>query len=118
MITLDDELVELLVEWRHSQLKHGEKKFVLSYDDQPMIKSTLNNVLHKYADLAGVPHINGRGLRHSHASYLIAELGADVLTVSKRLGHSSPDVTLRYYAHMFDRNDELIADKMVGSMKI
>lgn len=83
-----------------------------------MIKSTLNNVIHKFAKIAGVPSINGRGLRHSHASYLIAELGADVLTVSKRLGHSSPDVTLRYYSHMFARNDELIADKMVGSMNL
>src|SRR5699024_7355336 len=117
-ITLDDELVRILVEWRQAQLEHGVKKFVLSYDDRPMIKSTLNNVIHKYAKLAGVPDINGRGLRHSHASFLIAELGADVLTVSKRLGHSSPAVTLRYYAHMFDRNDELIADKMVGSMDL
>ena len=118
IITLDDELVQILKDWRQTQLSHGVKKFVLSYDDRPMIKSTLNNVLHKYAKLAGVPGINGRGLRHSHASYLIAELGADVLTVSKRLGHSSPAVTLRYYAHMFDRNDELIADKMVGSMDL
>lgn len=118
VITLDDELVQILKDWRQVQLAHGVKKFVLSYDGRPMIKSTLNNVLQKYADLAGVPHVNGRGLRHSHASYLIAELGADVLTVSKRLGHSSPAVTLRYYAHMFDRNDELIADKMVGSMDL
>jgi integrase len=118
IITLDDELVQILKDWRQIQLDHGVKKFVLSYDDRLMIKSTLNNVLHKYAKLAGVPGINGRGLRHSHASYLIAELGADVLTVSKRLGHSSPAVTLRYYAHMFDRNDELIADKMVGSMDL
>lgn len=117
-ITLDDELVQILAEWRQVQLEHGVKKFVLSYDDRPMIKSTLNNVIHKYAKLAGVPDINGRGLRHSHASYLIAELGADVLTVSKRLGHSSPAVTLRYYAHMFDRNDEVVAEKMVGSMEI
>lgn len=117
-ITLDDELVEILAEWRKCQLEHGVKKFVLSYDDRPMIKSTLNNVIHKYAKLARVPDINARGLRHSHASYLIAELGADVLTVSKRLGHSSPAVTLRYYAHMFDRNDEVIAERMVGSMKI
>ena len=114
IITLDDELVHILKDWRQTQLSHGVKKFVLSYDDRPMIKSTLNNVLHKYAKLAGVPGINGRGL----TSYLIAELGADVLTVSKRLGHSSPAVTLRYYAHMFDRNDELIADKMVGSMDL
>ena len=118
IITLDSELVQILKDWRKAQLAHGVKKFVISYDDRPMIKSTLNNVLKKYAKLAGVPGINGRGLRHSHASYLIAELGADVLTVSKRLGHSSPAVTLRYYAHMFDRNDELIADKMVGSMDL
>lgn len=117
-ITLDDELVRILVEWRQAQLEHGVKKFVLSYDDRPMIKSTLNNVIHKYAKLAGVPDINGRGLRHSHASFLIAELGADVLTVSKRLGHSNPAVTLRYYAHMFDRNDEVVAEEMVGSMEI
>lgn len=118
IITLDDELVQVLKAWRQEQLDHGVKQFVLSYDDRPMIKSTLNNVIHKFAKIAGVPSINGRGLRHSHASYLIAELGADVLTVSKRLGHSSPDVTLRYYSHMFARNDELIADKMVGSMNL
>lgn len=118
IITLDDELVQVLKAWRQEQLDHGVKQFVLSYDDRPMIKSTLNNVIHKFAKIAGVLSINGRGLRHSHASYLIAELGADVLTVSKRLGHSSPDVTLRYYSHMFARNDELIADKMVGSMNL
>ena len=65
-----------------------------------------------------VAKVEFNGIRYSHSSDLIAELGADVLTVSKRLGHSSPAVTLRYYAHMFDRNDELIADKMVVSMDL
>lgn len=65
-----------------------------------------------------VAKVEFNGIRYSHASYLIAELGADVLTVSKWLGHSSPAVTLRYYAHMFDRNDELIADKIGGSMDL
>ncbi|WP_278960681.1 hypothetical protein [Lactobacillus apis] len=61
--------------------------FVLSYDDCPLNKSTLSRWLERYSELAGVPRIDGRGLRQSNASYLIAELGADVLTVSHRLGH-------------------------------
>lgn len=66
----------------------------------------------------GVPRINGWGLRHSNVSYLITELGADVLTVSHRLGHKTPITTLKYYAHMFGNNGILIAFKMEGSMKI
>jgi integrase len=33
---------------------------------------------------------------------LIAE-GLNVVFVSRQLGHASPDVTLRVYAHLFDR---------------
>lgn len=39
-----------------------------------------------------------RELRHSNASYLIAELGADV---SHRLGHNNPITTFKYHAHIF-----------------
>jgi integrase len=37
-------------------------------------------------------------LRHTHASCLIAA-GYSIKAVSRRLGHSSIDVTLRVYAH-------------------
>jgi len=43
-------------------------------------------------------------LRHSHASALIAA-GVDVVTVSRRLGHSSPTITLGTYAHLFADTD-------------
>ena len=43
-------------------------------------------------------------LRHSHASALIAS-GLDMLTVSRRLGHGSPVVTLNTYAHLFAKTD-------------
>jgi hypothetical protein len=36
------------------------------------------------------------------ASLLIAE-GLNVVFVSRQLGHASPDITLRVYAHLFDR---------------
>ncbi|MCH4003855.1 MAG: site-specific integrase [Lactobacillus crispatus] len=117
-LTLDDELVEVLKTWKKEQLKYGVKDFVLSYDNCPLNKSTLSRWLKRYSELAGVPRIDGRGLRHSNASYLIAELGADVLTVSRRLGHKTPMTTLKYYAHMFSNNDIELASKMEGSMNI
>ena len=48
-------------------------------------------------------------LRHSHASALIAA-GLDVVTVSKRLGHASPALTLGVYSHLFDNKDDQAAE--------
>jgi integrase len=43
-------------------------------------------------------------LRHTHASTLIAA-GIDVLTISRRLGHGSPSITLGVYGHLFKTDD-------------
>lgn len=117
-LTIDNELLQLLKKWKDRQASNGVYNFVLSFDDCPLNRSTLSRWLKRYAELANVPRINGRGLRHSNASYLIAELDADVLTVAHRLGHKSPMVTLKYYAHMFPDNDVAIAARMENSMKI
>ncbi|MGD0379705.1 MAG: tyrosine-type recombinase/integrase [Acidimicrobiales bacterium] len=51
---------------------------------------------------AGLPEtIRTYDLRHSHASLLI-DVGANVLAVSQRMGHSDPAVTLREYGHLFE----------------
>lgn len=54
-------------------------------------------------------------LRHWYASGLIAS-GCDVVTVQKALGHSSADITLRVYAHLWrtaeDRTRAAAADLM------
>jgi integrase len=47
--------------------------------------------------------------RHSHASALIAA-GIDVVSVSRRLGHSSPVITLGTYAHLFRETDTAAAE--------
>jgi integrase len=36
----------------------------------------------------------------TYASQLI-DSGVDIVTISKRLGHVKPDITLRVYAHLF-----------------
>jgi len=56
----------------------------------------------------GLPKVTLQALRHSHASALIAS-GTDVVTVSRRLGHGSPTVTLGVYAHLFDKGDAAAA---------
>jgi len=58
-----------------------------------------------------LPRVMFHGLRHSHASALIAA-GVDIVTVSKRLGHGSPAITLGVYAHLFNRADGSAAQAM------
>jgi integrase len=52
--------------------------------------------------------VSFHALRHTHASYLI-DLGIDPVTISKRLGHSSPAITLGIYAHLFRKDDRKAA---------
>ena len=47
-------------------------------------------------------------LRHTHASMLIAS-GMDILTISRRLGHSSPTITLGVYGHLVSGTDDRAA---------
>jgi integrase len=63
-----------------------------------------------------LPAANFHALRHSHASALIAA-GVDIVTVSRRLGHGSPAITLRVYAHAFAADkDEAAARAIEAAM--
>ena len=46
----------------------------------------IDNVVNRYADLAGVHRIQAKELRTSHACLLINKYNADILAVSQRLG--------------------------------
>lgn len=115
-ITLDNDTVSILKEWKNTQNRHGIEHFILSYTDLPLYRSTVQRIIERYATSAKVPVIQGKGLRHSHVSYLINEFNADILVVSQRLGHSSPEITLKHYAHLWSRNDEVIAEQMTGNI--
>src|SRR5215831_9493360 len=59
----------------------------------------------------GMPAITLHSLRHTHASMLIAS-GLDILTISRRLGHSSPTITLSVYGHLIHGGDDRAAQIM------
>lgn len=48
------------------------------------------------------PPVSFHELRHTYAS-LLAQAGADLLTISKLLGHADTRITSRHYAHLCDR---------------
>jgi integrase len=54
-------------------------------------------------------------LRHTHTSQLI-DAGVDVVTISRRLGHASPNITLAVYAHQFQTRDDKAADAINAAL--
>jgi integrase len=74
----------------------------------PLMYATCRYQLRRAALRAGLgenpeqPRLRLHDLRHTFASLLIAQ-GANVVFVSRQLGHASPNTTLGFYAHLFDR---------------
>jgi integrase len=114
VITLPDFLVDLLREHRRSQLEMRLKLGLGKLQDSDLLFTGIDGAaLHPYhfgslwsayAARVGFPGITFHALRHTHASQLI-DAGVDIVTISKRLGHATPTVTLATYAHLFRKDD-------------
>lgn len=118
IISIDEDTILILKKWKKRQTELGIHVFIFSYDGMHMIKSTISRIIERYASLTSVRRIQAKGLRHSHASYLINEFNVSVLILSKRMGHSSPDITLKHYSHMWSGIDESVAEIIAGNIKI
>ncbi|WP_369821502.1 site-specific integrase [Listeria sp. ILCC796] len=118
IISLDDYTLQILMNWKKRQAQHCTSNFIFSYNGNTMQKSTIARIIERYAKLAGIHKIQSKGLRHSHASYLINEFNVDILMLSRRLGHSGPEITLKHYSHMYPNRDEVIANNITGNIKI
>ena len=113
-VTLPDQVVEALREYRKAQLELrlqlGRGKLpddALLFTDlagNPRTPDAVSGAWRDFAARIGMPDVTFHGLRHSHASQLI-DAGVDIVTISRRLGHASPDITLRVYAHLFQKDD-------------
>src|SRR5262249_1373903 len=113
-VTLPDILVETLHEYRKAQLelrlKLGAGKLpddALLFSDlegAPLSPNSLSAAWSNYARRIGMPEVTFHALRHTHASQLI-DADVDIVTISKRLGHAKPHITLQTYAHLFRKDD-------------
>jgi integrase len=82
------------------------------YDGAPLVPNQFTHIFARALKAGGLPHVTLHTLRHTHASQLIAS-GMDILTISRRLGHASPTITLSVYGHLLTSEDRA-ADIMQG----
>lgn len=83
----------------------------LSPNGSPIFPLTPTKWFSEFIKKNNLPKIKFHGLRHSHASILIAE-GVDIATVSERLGHSNKTITLNTYTHGIKSKDRDASDKL------
>ena len=76
----------------------------LTHPDTP--GSWMKQILEKY----NLKKIKMYGLRHTFASQSIFS-GADIKSISSRIGHADPSVTLKIYTHFLKDGDIAAADK-------
>ncbi len=74
---------------------------------RPISASDLDRVKNNAIKETGLPEIRIHDFRHSHASLMIMN-GAEMTTVSRRLGHSSISMTIDKYTHLLpDSQDQI-----------
>ena len=77
--------------------------------------STVNSLLARHCEIAGVPIISVHGLRHTHASLLLFA-GVSIASVARRLGHSSMNTTQKTYLHIIQELENKDIDLVMRSL--
>lgn len=108
--------------WFELRAKNGDRwkqsDYVFVRDDGTVIHpDSITAYLRRFsAKHPELPHINPHAFRHTVASVLINN-GQDIVTVSRRLGHSRTSTTLDVYSHLIAEADadasEVIADALL-----
>lgn len=84
-------------------------------DGSPIHPQRLSQWFAQVVRRAGLPAIRLHDVRHSYSTALI-RAGVPVKTVSQRIGHASPTITMTIYQHVLPGDDEQAA--LVGARAI
>ena len=100
--------LNLLREWKQQQIRDLFKKGLRSQytegyvfngkHEEGLHPNALTKLFQIFAKKYDIPDFHPHKLRHTMATLSIAN-GADVVSVSKKLGHSKPSITLNVYSH-------------------
>ena len=99
-VDVDSQVINLLRLLRQEQARHAMSKWVFTQDGSPevMHPQSPTHYLKMFAKRYGISDLHPHKLRHSFASVAITN-GADIASVSEKLGHTDKAVTLRMYTH-------------------
>ena len=110
-VRLDDDLFNQLL-----NLKHEFKKGYLFGGDSACTPTTIDRYFDDGIKKSGVKRIRLHDLRHSHATMLI-NAGVNIVAVSKRLGHSDINQTLKTYTHLLKDTDDKMMEYINSAYK-
>ena len=99
-IDIAPEVSALLRQLRIQQADKAISAFVFTQENspEPMHPQSPTRYLKKFSAKYNVPDLHPHKLRHTFASIAITS-GADVASISEKLGHGDKAVTLRMYTH-------------------
>ena len=99
-VDVGPDTLALLRQLRCEQADSCVSQWVFTQDGsaEPMHPTSPTRYFAKFGKRYGIEDFHPHKLRHTSASIAITQ-GADVVSVSERLGHSDTAVTLRMYAH-------------------
>ena len=106
IVDIGEETIKLLKQLRLNQANSCMSEYVFTSvnSPKPMNPSVPSHFFKTFGKRYNIADFHPHKLRHTSASIAIIN-GADVVSVSRRLGHSNTATTLRMYAHA---NDESI----------
>ena len=99
-IDVDPSVMDLLRQLRQEQARFAISPYVFTQDGtaDPMHPQSPTRYLKRFSQKYSVAGLHPHKLRHSFASIAITN-GADIASVSEKLGHTDKAVTLRMYTH-------------------
>ncbi|NCE63566.1 site-specific integrase [Pseudoflavonifractor sp. 524-17] len=99
-VDVGPDVLKLLQQLRLEQAGKAISRYVFTQDSSPdiMHPQSPTRYFKKFGQRYGIEDFHPHKLRHTSASLALTN-GADVVSVSERLGHSDTSVTLRMYAH-------------------
>ncbi len=125
LIQIPPSMIQLLQHHQQNQLKTklalGDKwqnsgKIITSMYGGLINPTLITTWFKNFIKRHNLPDIHLHTLRHVSATLLIAG-GADIATVSKRLGHSNKSTTLNIYTHAIQSADAAAAEMLENMLK-
>lgn len=126
-IILNTAVLKIMATWRKTQIewcfKQGIPVCHYCFNNATggvMSPDSLTTTFRNWGKEHGVKNFHPHKLRHTMATISIAN-GADVVSVSKKLGHSTPSITLDVYSHANEeaqrKANEALANALYSNKK-
>lgn len=117
-IDVDPAVMQLLRELQREQAVKHISRYVFNQDGsaEPMHPTSPTHYMRQFAKRYGVEGMHPHKLRHSFASVAITN-GADIASVSEKLGHADKSTTLRLYTHADEESIKRAGDIFREALK-